>query len=213
MSDHHGPTHWHRRQFQALRCQEFLHSLQLGDRGAARQVVESDEGVGLASAEVGLQLHYRVAASAAEPSGGADDQAGKAFSDVGATEELDRIAVFRDGRSLPDLLQVRGEFGDEKTAGGHVVVRLDHIPPRRESRRRTAGVRLGLRCFRFVVSLSGLLVEPLAQQFFVELVHLVGVWSSTDGFQQQLRRVHGPQGAVDSERFVVRPLVAGVLKF
>ena len=58
--------------------------------GAApgEQVVERQHRVGLAAAEVGLELHDRVAALAGEALHGADQQALQALGEVGAAEEL-----------------------------------------------------------------------------------------------------------------------------
>ena len=49
--------------------------------------------MGLAAAEIGLKLDHRISACAGESLGGADQKRTEAVGEVGAAEELPRIAV------------------------------------------------------------------------------------------------------------------------
>jgi hypothetical protein len=57
-------------------------------------VKERQHRVGLAAAEVGLELDDRVATRARQPLHGAGQEPPQAVGEVGAAEELHRIAVF-----------------------------------------------------------------------------------------------------------------------
>ena len=78
---------------------------------AREQVVEREHRVGLAAAEVGLELDDGVAALATEPLDGADEHAFQALGEVGAAEELDGVAVLVGALAEMDLPEVGGEFG------------------------------------------------------------------------------------------------------
>jgi hypothetical protein len=115
-------------------------------------MVQGEHRVGLAAAEVGLQLDHRVAARlAGQASERALEQAGQALGQIGAAEELDRIAVFL-GRVAPRHLgEVGSELGLDVTAARDVGVgRHDLAPGLEPGLRRALDLdRLGRRvCWR-----------------------------------------------------------------
>ena len=91
--------------------------------------------MGLAAAEIGLQVHHwRTAVVPFEPLDGSGQQILQSFGQIGAIEKLDRIAVriARLAHALVerDLVQVGREFGRGEPSGSHVVVRTNHLAPR-----------------------------------------------------------------------------------
>ncbi len=67
--------------------------------------------MGLAATEVGLQLDHRVAALAAEPAHGVEEELAQPVGEEGAAEELDRLAVLVARLVAPHLVEVDGELG------------------------------------------------------------------------------------------------------
>ncbi|MXZ30354.1 MAG: hypothetical protein F4Z22_05830 [Acidimicrobiia bacterium] len=132
-------------------------------------MVQGDEGVRLATAEVGLQLHDGVAAAAGETLNCAGDQLAEPLGYEGAPVELGRVAVLGRGRAAPHLVKVGGVLRHLETPGGDVVVRLDDLPPRRQP-----GRHPGLGALRpGAPSAAALLLELQAQQFLVQATYLV----------------------------------------
>ena len=196
-------------QLQAVLGQDLLDAGQLARPGPAGQVVERDQGVGLAAAEVGLELDDGVATGPGEPPGRPGDQVADPLGDEGAAEELGGVAVLVGGFAPPHLVQVGGELGQLEAAGGDVVVGGDHLPPAGQA---GGGPAFDLGGRGLAVSAPHLLVELLAQQVLVEFAHLVGLGARGRRLQQPLGGVEGPQGVVGGEGVVVGPGVADSLE-
>ena len=178
--------------------------------GRSGQVVERDQSVGLAAAEVGLKLDHRVAPGPGEPASRPHNQVADALGDEGPAEELDGVAVLVGRLAPPHLVQVGGELGQLEAAGGDVLVGGDHLPPGGQA---GFGTALDLGGRGLAVGAPGLLVVLLALQVLMELAHPVGLAARRHRLQQPLGGVEGPQGVVGGERFVVGPGVAHVLEF
>ena len=73
---------------------DVVDAVQLAGLRAREQVIESEHGVGLAAAEVGLQLHDGLAALAVQALQSICQQTCQALGQVGAAEEFGRVAVF-----------------------------------------------------------------------------------------------------------------------
>ena len=112
-------------------AQQGVDASQLAQGDAVSAEVEQREHrVGLAAAEVGLQLHDRVAAPAGEPLHRADEHLREALGQIGAPEELDGVAVLIGPLAEVHLPEVGGELGLLVATAGHVLVRCDHLAPR-----------------------------------------------------------------------------------
>ena len=107
-------------------------------RGAGEQVVKRQHRVRLAAAEVGLELHHRVAALAGEALHRAYQHPFQALGEIGAAEELDRVPVLVGALAEMHLPEVGGELGLLVAAAGHILVRRDHLTPGLEVARRRA---------------------------------------------------------------------------
>ena len=83
----------HRQAFRARFAQHGVDADQLARWRAGEQVVQGKHRMRLAAAEVGLQLHDRVAAPPAEPAHRTNQHRPEAFGEVGAAEELDRVPI------------------------------------------------------------------------------------------------------------------------
>ena len=105
---------------------------QLAMRRAREQVVQRQHRVGLAAAEVGLELDDRIAAAAGQPPDRARQELLEALRQVRAAEELDGIAVFVGALADVDLPQIGRELGLLVLAAGDVAVRADDLAPRRQ---------------------------------------------------------------------------------
>ena len=179
---------------------------QLAGGGPGEEVVEREHGVGLAAAEVGLELHHRVAAVAGEPAHRADQQALQALGEIGAAEELDRLPVLVRPLAQVHLPEVRRELGLLVAATRHVPVRADHLPPGLEVGR---GLALDGGPGALPLLAAHLLVEAQAQQLHLHLLDLVRL-RCRDGGQEPAGRVEGAVGVVGGEGLLVRPAVAHV---
>ena len=111
---------------------------QFRGRSAGEQVIERQHRVGLAAAEVGLELHHRVAALAGEALHRADQQPLQALGEIGAAEELHRVPVLVRPFAEMHLPQVGRELGLLVAAAGHVLVRGHHLAPGLEAAGRLA---------------------------------------------------------------------------
>ena len=89
-------------------------------RDAREQVVERQHRVRLAAAEVGLELHDRVAALAGEAPHRADQHPLQALGEIGAAEELDGVLVLVRPLAEVHLPEVGGELGLLVAAAGDV---------------------------------------------------------------------------------------------
>ena len=171
-----------------------------GNAGA--EVVEREHRVGLAAAEVGLQLHDRVAAAAREPLHRADEHPLEALGQVGAPEELDRVAVLVGPLAQVNLPEVGGELGLLIAAARHVPVRRHHLAPGLQRSGRTSEGEA-----RLLAALSTrLLVEAHAQQLHLELLDVGGL-GRRDSRQQAVHRIQRPVGVVAGEGLLMRPTV------
>ena len=179
---------------------------QLGGGDAGEQVVERQHRVRLAAAEVGLELHHRVAALAGEALHRADQHPLEALGQIGAAEELDGVPVLVGPLAEVHLPEVGGELGLLVAAAGHVLVRRHHLAPGLEAARRRA---LDRGAGALALLAAHLLVEAEAQKLHLHLLDLVGL-RRRDGGQQPAGRVEGAVGVVAGECLLVRPLVAMV---
>ena len=116
--------------------QQLIEARQILHRRPADHVIERQHRVGLAAAEVGLQLDDRIAARARQPLGGADQQVAQAVGQIGAAEEFARIAVLGRRAAVVHLGEIGRELGLLEFAGRNVLVRLDHFAPRQQARDR-----------------------------------------------------------------------------
>ena len=98
-------------------------------RDAGEQVVKRQHRVRLAAAEIGLELHDRVAALAGEAPHGAYQHPLQALGEIGAAEELDRVPVFVSPFAEVHLPEIGGELGLLVAAAGHVLVRRHNLAP------------------------------------------------------------------------------------
>ena len=116
----------------AVRGDEFLKLLrEVLDRSAAEQVVQRQHRVGLAATEVGLKVHHRARAGfPVQASQRPRQQVAQALGEVGASEELDRIAVLGARRlTRVDKVKVGRELRGGERAARHVIVGPDHLTP------------------------------------------------------------------------------------
>src|SRR6185312_346885 len=122
----------------------------------------------LAAPKVGLQLHYGIAAAAAQSLDRVNQKSPQALGDVGTAEELDRFAVLIRTLAQMNLPQVRRKLRLLIAPAGHVRMRAHHLAPRLQPRagRSLNGCIGGLPLLR-----PHLLVEAHAQQLQSELAY------------------------------------------
>ena len=135
-------------------------------------MVERQHRVRLAAAEVGLELHDRVAALAGEAPDRADQHPLEALGEIGAAEELDGVPVLVGPLAEVHLPEVGGELGLLVAAAGDVLVRRHHLAPGLEAARRRA---LDRGAGALALLAARLLVEPEAQEFRLHLLDVVGL--------------------------------------
>ena len=169
-------------------------------------MVERQHRVGLAAAEVGLELHHRVAALAREALHAAHEQALQALGEVGAAEELLRLLVLVRALAQVHLPEVGRELRLLVAAARHVGVRRDDLAPGLE---RAGRGRLDQRAAGLALLAAHLLVEGEPAQLHLHLADLVGLRGRDRG-EQPRHRVERAIGVVARERLLVRPLVAAV---
>ena len=92
-------------------------------------MVERQHRVRLAAAEIGLELHDRIAALAGQTLHAADQKPLQALRQEGAAEELRRLPVFVAAFAEMHLPQIGGELGLLIAAAGDVGVRRHHLAP------------------------------------------------------------------------------------
>ena len=131
LAHQHGPIHlgWQR---EAFLGEHVGQPGQLGGVSPRGQVVQRDQGVGLAPTEVGLQLDHRVAALARQAPGRAGQQIAQSLGYVGAGVERVRVLVLGLSAARCDQRQVGRVFGLLEAPGGHVGVGRDDVAPRGE---------------------------------------------------------------------------------
>ena len=167
-------------------------------------MIQRQHRVRLAAAEIGLQLHDRIAAPDGQPAHGADQHLLQAGGQVGTAEELHRVAVFVRAFAQVHLPQVGGKLGLLVAATGHVFMRHHHFAPGFEAGRHAA---FDGDARRLAFLTARLLVEAHAQQFHLHLLHLVGL-RCRDGGQQSSDGIERPVGIVAGEGFLMCPSVA-----
>ena len=187
---------------------DVVDTVQLAGLRAGEEVVEGEHGVGLAAAEVGLQLHDGFAALAVQALQSICQQAAQALGEVGAAEEFGRVAVFGGALAEMDLPEVGGEFGLLVVAAGDVGVGVDDVAPGGEA----AGGGRGDGGRGAAALAAGLFFVAQAQQLtlhFFDFGRLLG----GDGGQQALCGIQHANGVVAGERLLVRPRIAMLPQF
>ena len=104
--------------------------------------------MGLAAAEVGLELHHRIPARARQALYAPHQQVLEALREVGAPVELLRVSILIASLAQMHLPQVRCELRLLIVPAGHIRVRGSDLAPRPQTpRRSTLNSRSGLlRC-------------------------------------------------------------------
>ena len=151
------------------RLHDVIDAVQLAGLRAGKEVVEGEHGVRLAAAEVGLQLDDGLAALAIQAQQSICQQASQTLGQVGAAEELGRVAVFGGTLAEMDLPEVGGEFGLLVVAAGDVGVGVDYVAPGGQA----AGGCCGDDSGGTAALAAGLFVKAQAQQFHLQLFDLV----------------------------------------
>ena len=154
--------------------QHRVHASQLARVRPGEQVVERQHRVGLAAAEVGLELHHRVAALARDALHAAHEQALQALGEVGAAEELLRLLVLVRAFAQMHLPEVGGELRLLVAPARHVGVRRDDLAPGLE---RAGRRRLDQRAAGLALLAAHLLVEREPAQLHLHLADFVGLRS------------------------------------
>ena len=196
-----------RRRLETGLREHLLNPRELRGRVTAREVVERDQRVGLAAAEVRLHLDDRIAAFAAQAADGIQQQVPHAFGDERSAEELGRVVVLGHRFVAPDLMEVGGELRLLVAAGGDVRVRSYDVPPRLQT-----GDRLALgRCARLTLAHVPLLLrETGTEQLLSHLLDLARVLAGVARVEEQLRGVERAVSLVGGEGLVVGPTVANL---
>ena len=167
-------------------------------------MVEGQHGVGLAAAEIGLQLNDRIATPSGKATRRPDQHSLQAFGQVGTAKELDRVPVLIRAFAQMHLPQVRRELGLLVPAARHVLVGGHDLAPRFQAR---GGRALDRQAGLSAPFASRLFVEAHAQQLHLDLLELVGLRCRDRG-QQPANRIQGAIGIVAGESLLVRPPVA-----
>ena len=158
----------------------------------------------LAAAEVGLELHNRIAAAPGQALDATAKQALQALGEKRAAKELDGIAVLFAALAEMHLPEVGGELRLLVAPAGHVGMRRDDLAPRTEdfgSRRRnerSAGLPLLGAC---------LLIDNQPAQFAAHLRD--GVCLRRRNRRKETRcRVERALRVITGEAMLVRPFVS-----
>ncbi len=193
-----------RRQLCGAGCpQRVVDARQLARRGAREQVVESEHRMGLAAAEVGLQLHDRIATLTAEPPYRSGQHSLEALGQIRPPEELGRVPVLCRPFAEVRLPEIGRELRLLVTAARHVLVRRCDLAPRLQ---RSGGGAVDGKARLLPPFAARLFVEADAQQLHLELVYPGGL-RGRDGGEQPARRVEHAVCVIAGERFLVRPAV------
>ena len=161
------------------------------------------------TAEVGLQLHHRVASLASQPPRRALQQTSQTFGEVRPTEKLPRITILVRALSEMHLPQIRRELRLLIPAGGHVGVRHNHLSPRFQS---ACAGGFNERAHRPAFFSPHLFIHHQAAKLHLHAVDLVRL-RRRDRREQPLCRVEGPVRIVAGKVVLVRPLVAPIAQF
>ncbi len=110
---------------------ELLHGGQIVRQagGIAAEVVERDEGVGLAPAVGQLKLAHRFVVPAGEAQGDVARQVAQRDGGIGEGEERAWVLVDWPRLAHDDVVEVGGEDGERELAGAHVLAQLDDLVP------------------------------------------------------------------------------------
>ena len=162
------------------------------------QVMERQHRVGLAAAEVRLQLHHRIAAPAGQPPHGAPQQLPQPLGQVGAAEEVRRVAVFGTGRPGVHLGEIGGELRLLQVPRAHILVGDHHLPPgaEPEPRLRPPGSAP-------LDPVPRALVADDAQEFLAHRVGCRRLLRRPHPGEQPLRGVERPVGVLRTEGLLV----------
>ena len=168
------------------------------------QVIQRQHGVGLAAAEIRLELNDGVASSACEAADGPNQQTLQAFRQIRSPEELDGVSILVGPFTQVHLPEIGGELGLLVPPARDVRVRGDDFPPGLQAGRGGAFNRRS----RLLATLPArLFVEADAQELHLEPVHFRRL-GRRYGCQQSVGRVEGAVSIVTGERFLMRPSVA-----
>ena len=205
VADQHGAAHG-RQPSSVYALQHLVDAGQTGRRRPREQVVQRQHRVSLATAEVRLQLHHRVASASGKPLHGADQHLPQAGGQIGAAKELRRVAILVGSLAEEHLPQIGGELRLLIAPAGHVLMRGHDVAPRLQPGHRPGG-RHGPAGPPPLT--AHLLLKAHPQQLLLVRIDLPHLGCRYRG-QQPLHRVQGTVGIVRRKGFLVRPLVAMV---
>src|SRR6266571_1168023 len=138
-------------------------------------MIECQHGVRLAAAEVGQQLHHRIASVRVQPKQGVGKQVTQTFRNIGALEELAGVAILVCSFTSCDLPEIGCEFCLLKTTGGDVGMWSDDITPGTQS---PYGVALDGSNSCFAYFFPSLILKTDAQEILPLALDLCGLVSS-----------------------------------
>ncbi len=194
----------------ASRCRRFFdpgflekvaHSRQADRVDAGEQVVQRHHGVGLAAAEVGLELYHRVAALPDNSPVGAHQQFFQTLGEVGPPEELGGVAVLVTSLPQVDLPEIGRELRLLVPTAGDVLVGIDHFSPRLEA---TGDLTFDRRAGAFSLLAAHLFFVVQPPQLMLHLPDLIGLGGGYSR-KQPGHRVKRPIRIVTREGALMRP--------
>ena len=155
-------------------------------------MIQRQHGVGLAAAEVRLELNDGIAAFAREAADGSNQQPLQAFRQIRAPEELDGVSILVCAFTQMHLPEIGGELGLLVASARDVPVGGDDFPPRLQARRGNAFNRRS----RLLAPLSArLFVEAYPQQFQLALLELFGLRRGYRG-KESAHRIQSAIGVI-----------------
>jgi hypothetical protein len=92
-------------------------------------MIERQHGVGLAAAEIGLQLDHRIAALSCQAQHAVDEQAFEALGKKGAVKKLAGVFILIGTFAQMHLPKIGGKLGLLVAAAGHIGMGDDHLAP------------------------------------------------------------------------------------
>jgi len=153
--------------------QDFVDAEQLTGRGSREKVVQRQHRVGLATAEVRLELYDRIAVLVGKPPHRIREQPLEALGQIRATNELDGLFVLIGALAYMHLPKVRGELGLLVSTAGDVLMRVHDFSPRLQVARRLA---LDGRARALALLGTQLLVKANAEKLHLDLLDLGRLW-------------------------------------
>ena len=186
--------------------QQVVHAREFPGSRAGEQVVQRQHGVRFAAAEVGLELHHRIAVALRDALYGLRKQARQAFGKEGAAEEFLRVAVLVRAFAKMGLPQVGGEFRLLVSPARHILVRRYDFSPWLERSPGGGGFDQGAPRLAFFG--AHLFVVDRAPQFFLHALDFVRLLRGGDGGEEPDRRIQHAIRIVAGERPLMRPSVA-----